>query len=128
MSEALVRKVDCVSLPVGDLEGALTFYRDKLGHELIWRSHSAVGLRIPESEAELVVHTEPRPAAAELKVASVPEAVERFVAAGGSRVSGPFEIQIGQCAVVADPWGNVLVLLDQSKGPLRVDADGNVIR
>ena len=38
----------------------------------------------------------------------------------------PFDIQIGRCVVVEDPWGNTLVLLDGSKGTLKTDADGNV--
>jgi hypothetical protein len=42
-------------------------------------------------------------------------------------VAGPFDIQIGLCAVVADPWGNVLVLLDTSKGLLQVDENKRVI-
>jgi hypothetical protein len=40
---------------------------------------------------------------------------------------GPFEIRIGLCAVVMDPWDNVLVLLDASKGLLEVDENRNVV-
>ncbi len=127
MTVPLIRKVDCVSLPVGDLAEALAFYRDQLGHALVWRTSSAAGLRLPESEAELVLHTEARPAATELLVEAVPEAVSRFRSAGGTLVAGPFDIQIGRCAVVCDPWGNHLVLLDMSKGPLRTDPQGNVL-
>ena len=47
--------------------------------------------------------------------------------AGGMVLKGPFEIQIGLCAVVADPWDNVLVILDTSKGTLRVDKNKRVI-
>ena len=128
MTTPLIRKVDCVSLPVRDLAEAVSFYRDRLGHELIWRTGRAVGLRLPETDAELVLHTEAtRPPAAELLVTAVPEAVARFTEAGGTLALGPFEIQIGRCAVVRDPWGNHLVLLDMSKGALHTDADGNVI-
>ena len=127
MSSPLIESVDCVSLPVGDLDEALVFYRDRLGHELVWRMPAAIGLRLPNSEAELVLHTEDRPAQVELKVASVPEALGRFVAAGGSIIEGPFEIAIGLCALVADPSGNHLVLLDTSKGLLETDDQGNVI-
>jgi catechol 2,3-dioxygenase-like lactoylglutathione lyase family enzyme len=112
---------------VSDLAAALAFYRDRLGHPLVWRTPSAAGLRLPESDAELVLHTEPRPAAAELLVEAVSDAVSRFLNAGGTLVSGPFDIQVGKCAVVRDPWGNALVLLDLSKGLLRTDADGNVL-
>ena len=34
----LFGKVDCLSIPVPDLDAALTFYSANLGHELIWRS------------------------------------------------------------------------------------------
>jgi catechol 2,3-dioxygenase-like lactoylglutathione lyase family enzyme len=61
MDGGLIRKVDCVCLPVGDLDEAVAFYRDRLGHQPLWSSDTAAGLRLPESDAELVVHTEPRP-------------------------------------------------------------------
>jgi lactoylglutathione lyase len=126
MSSPLIRKVDCISLPVASLDEALAFYRDQLGHRLIWRTASACGLGLPGSDTELVLHTENRPPAAELLVESVIEAVARFQRAGGAVISGPFDIQIGRCAVVADPWGNRLVFLDISKGLLQTDAQGNV--
>jgi predicted enzyme related to lactoylglutathione lyase len=124
---ALFRKVDCHSIPVADLDAALAFYRDGLGHELIWRDDSAAGLRLPDSDAELVLHTEKRPIETDLLVASVPAAISRFVEAGGKVVAGPFEIRIGLCAVIEDPWHNRLVILDSSKGYLRTDAQRNVI-
>ena len=127
MMVGLIRKVDCVSMPVADLSAAVVFYRDKLGHDLIWRSDTQAGFRMPDTETELVVHTEPRPAASELLVQSVPSAVRQVVEAGGTLVTDPFDIAIGQCAEVSDPWGNTLVLLDMSKGPLKTDSDGNVI-
>ena len=65
---------------------------------------------------------------ANLTVASVDEAVARIAAAGGRVLARPFDIPIGRCAVVADPWGNRLVVLDNSKGLLVTDADGWVVR
>ena len=50
-----------------------------------------------------------------------------LTSAGGSIVSGPFDIKIGKCVVVADPWGNRLVLLDSTKGLLKTNNTGNVI-
>jgi predicted enzyme related to lactoylglutathione lyase len=124
---ALFRKVDCHSIPVADLDAALAFYRDRLGHELIWRDDSAAGLRLPDSDAELVLHTDKRPIETDLLVASVPAAISRFVEAGGKVVAGPFEIRIGWCAMIEDPWQNRLVILDSSKGCLQTDAEGKVI-
>lgn len=124
---ALLRKVDCVRLYVPDLEAGLAFYRDRLGHELIWRTKFAAGLRLPESEAELVIQTEDRRQEVDLLVDSADEAARFIEAAGGKITVPPFDIQIGRCVVVEDPWGNPLVLLDASKGLLATDADGNVI-
>lgn len=53
----LLRKVDCVQLPVPDLEGGLAFYRHRLGHELLWRTETAAGLRLGDSDSELVLQT-----------------------------------------------------------------------
>ena len=55
------------------------------------------------------------------------QATARFVAAGGTILVPPFDIQIGRCVVVADPWANRLVLLDTSKGLLITDEAGNII-
>ena len=124
---ALIRKVDCVRLYVPDLEAGLSFYRDRLGHELIWRTATAAGLRLPESEAELVLQTEDPRQEVDLLVHSAEAAAKFIEQAGGKVIVPPFDIQIGRCVVLADPWGNPLVLLDASKGLLKTDADGNVI-
>ena len=84
-------------------------------------------MRLPDSDAELVLQTEERPIETDLLVAPVPAAISRFVEAGGKVVAGPFEIRIGLCAVIEDPWHNRPVILDSSKGYLRTDAEGNVI-
>jgi predicted enzyme related to lactoylglutathione lyase len=126
MSEPLFRKIDCLQLPVPDIEAGLAFYRDRLGHELIWRTPTAAGLRMPETEAEIVIQTERPQLEANLLVSSADEAAKRVEKAGGAIVAGPFEIQIGRCVLVRDPWGNALVLLDGSKGRLVTDEAGNV--
>jgi lactoylglutathione lyase len=125
--EALFQKIDCIRIFVPDLESGLTFYRDALGHELIWRTEDAVGLRLAEGETEIVLHTEKMHLEVDVKVRSADQAAERIKTAGGKIVAGPFDIQIGRCVVVADPWGNELVLLDTTKGLLKTDANGNVI-
>ena len=124
---ALFRKVDCVRLYVPDLEAGLAFYRDRLGHDLIWRTKTAIGLRLPESDAELVLQTEDQRQEVDLLVDSADAAAEQVEQAGGKVIVPPFNIQIGRCVVLEDPWGNPLVLLDTSKGLLKTDTDGNVI-
>ena len=106
MTPPLFRKVDCLSIPVPDLDAAVAFYSANLGHELIWRSRTAAGLRLPASNAEMVLHTQDRPMETDLAVDSVPEALTRFTAAGGTTCS---------------------VMFDASKGPLRLDENKRVI-
>ncbi len=127
MIEPLFQKIDCLQIPVPDLEAGLAFYRDRLGQELIWRTGTAAGLRMPDSDAELVIQTERPWVEANLKVASADEAAKCIEEAGGRVVIAPFDIQIGRCVVVSDPWGNRLVLLDMSKGRLVTDEAGNVV-
>jgi predicted enzyme related to lactoylglutathione lyase len=122
----LIHKVDCVQFHVPDLEAGLAFYRDCLGHELIWRTGTAAGLRLPDSEAEIVIQTERQETETDLLVESADEAARWIEQAGGKIVVPPFDIQIGRCVLVADPWGNTMVLLDASKGMLKTDAAGNV--
>jgi hypothetical protein len=54
----LFRDIDCLEMPVPDLEVGLAFYRDALGHQLIWRTDTAAGLRLAGEAAELVLQTE----------------------------------------------------------------------
>jgi predicted enzyme related to lactoylglutathione lyase len=126
-SEPLARKIDCVRLYVPELDSGLAFYRDQLGHELIWRTECSAGLRMPETDAEIVLQTEDKVQEIDLKVESVEAAAARFKEAGGKLLMLPFDIQIGRAVVVQDPWGNQFVLLDASKGLLVTDAGGNVI-
>ena len=127
MPDPLLRKVDCLRIPVPDIESGLAFYRDRLGHELLWRTESSAGLRMPDTDAEIVIQTERPEAEVNLLVQSAEKAAELIVEAGGRIVGGPFDIRIGRCAVVQDPWGKRLVVLDMSKGRLVTDAEGNVV-
>jgi predicted enzyme related to lactoylglutathione lyase len=123
----LFKKIDCYGIPVGDLEAAVTFYSVGLGHELKWRTATAAGLRLPDSDTELVLNTEYPDLETDLLVESVDLAVDRFVQAGGKLVKPPFDIAVGRCAIVEDPWGNHLVMLDLSRGLFVTDADRSVM-
>ena len=127
MPDPLLRKVDCLRIPVPDIESGLAFYRDRLGHALLWRTETSAGLKMPDTDAEIVIQTERPEAEVNLLVQSAEKAAELIVEAGGRIVEGPFDIRIGRCAVVQDPWGNRLVVLDMSKGRLVTDAEGNVV-
>lgn len=131
-AEPLLRKVDAVTIPVPDLDIGLRFYRDQLGHEIRWRNDALgqVGLGLPDSDSEIVLATRQSAAGRAYEpnwlVSSADEAAEIIVAAGGRLVVGPEDIPVGNLVVAEDPFGNVLVLLDLSKGRYVVDQTGRV--
>jgi predicted enzyme related to lactoylglutathione lyase len=129
MTTGLFENLDCLGVQVPDIDVALEFYQGKLGQRLLWRTPTSAGLAFAQAGEmpELVLHTDPWPIAAAIKVRSVKDAIEHFVRAGGTIVERPSEIAIGLLAVVADPWGNHLVLLDATKGRLKTDAEQNVV-
>jgi predicted enzyme related to lactoylglutathione lyase len=53
-------------------------------------------------------------------------AAEVFDANGGRVLVGPADIPIGRLAIVEDPFGNRLVLLDSTKGIYDTDGSGAV--
>jgi lactoylglutathione lyase len=79
-----------------------------------------------ESTSELVLHTEIGPET-DLLVDDVRAAFSRLVEAGAKVIREPYEIQIGLCAALDDPWGNRFVIVDLSKGLLRTDEEMNVV-
>jgi predicted enzyme related to lactoylglutathione lyase len=123
----LIQKIDAVTVPVPDLDSGLRFYRDSLGHELRWRHDDIgqAGLGLPASDTEIVLTTrheyEPN-----WLVPSADEAARVIQAAGGRVITEPFDIPVGRVSVAADPFGNVLVLLDLSKGRYITDDTGRV--
>jgi predicted enzyme related to lactoylglutathione lyase len=127
MDPPLLRKVDAVTVAVPDLDAGLAFYGGVLGHPLLWRNddigQAAVALR--EGDTEIVLTTahgyEPN-----WLVDSADDAAAAVAAGGGRIISPPADIPVGRVAVVADPFGNVLVLVDLSTGRYRTGADGTV--
>jgi hypothetical protein len=107
------------------LTPGLGFCRDRLGHELRWRNDAIgqAGLGLRGSETEIVLATRQKYEPNWL-VSSADEAAEVIVAAGGRVVAGPEDIAVGRLVAAEDPFGNVLVLLDLSKGHYLTDDTG----
>jgi predicted enzyme related to lactoylglutathione lyase len=80
-----------------------------------------------ESESEIVIQTSRKTQETDLLVESVDSALVTLVDAGAEVMVPTFDIQVGRCAVVLDPWGNRLVILDLSKGVLLTDSEGKVV-
>lgn len=117
----MLRKIDCVMIRVGDLDRAVAYYMRVFGLRRAWTRPSQVGMRMPETDAEIVLHTEDdllSPAEVHYLVDDVTQAAAHFRANGCRVLVEPFDIEIGKCAVIEDPFGTRINILDMTKGPL----------
>jgi lactoylglutathione lyase len=115
----MLRKIDCVMIRVEDVETAAAFYTKVFGLHRHWSGDSSIGLDFPESDAEIVLHCDPNiPSSVEVYylVDDVVAAVGRYAAEGCKVEVAPFDITIGKCAVIRDPFGTRLCILDLTKG------------
>lgn len=87
----LFRKFGCLQIPVPDAEAGLAFYRDALGHALIWRTDTSASLRIANSRTEIVIQTERPQLEANLTVRSADAAVHAIVRARGNILQSDME-------------------------------------
>lgn len=119
----VLRAVDCITVPVPDLDSGLAFYRDALGHQPLWRNDEVgqAAVALPDGDTELVLTTREHYGPGWL-VDSADDAAETIRSAGGRIVSEACDIPVGRLAVAADPFGNLLVLLDLSKGRYPTDS------
>jgi predicted enzyme related to lactoylglutathione lyase len=114
----MLRMIDCVMVRVGDLDDAADFYARVFGLRRLWRDETALGLGMPDTPSEIVLHTmdlPPEPAVYYL-VDDVTAAVVTFRDRGCAVRTPPFDIAVGKCAVLDDPYGNGVGILDLSKG------------
>jgi predicted enzyme related to lactoylglutathione lyase len=104
---------------VDDLAVATEFYGRVFGLRPLWHDETSVGMGMPETDTEVVLHTMDLPPDRSVYylVDSVPAAVAAAQQAGCAVSEAPFDITIGKVAVLLDPFGNTVCLLDMSKGP-----------
>jgi len=120
MKMTVFRKIDCVMIHVDDLEAATSYYINVFGLRPNWRDETSVGLRLPETDAEIVLHCEPdipENVAVHYLVDDVVAAVQFLQQQGCTVLTEPFDIVIGKCAAIKDPFGTQLYILDMTKGP-----------
>jgi predicted enzyme related to lactoylglutathione lyase len=123
----MLKKIDCVMIRVDDVETAVRYYSDVFGLCPLWRDETSVGLGLPDTDAEIVLHCNPDvPAQVEVYylVDDVASTVRIFEQRGCQVLNGPFEIPIGKGAVITDPFGTRLCILDMTKGPRKPIHDG----
>ena len=121
-----LKKIDAVLHRVGDIDEAIRFYVDVLGLRLGWREDSMAGLLFPGNDSELVLHIDdslPNPNIS-FQVEDVDDFVEEYREKGYNVLVEPFDIRCGMCAVLSDPYGNGIEVMDLTKfdGIPRFDA------
>ena len=102
---------------VRDLDASAKFYVEVLGLKQVWKDAQMIGFVFPESDSEIVIHTlsdVPNPDFSFL-VDDVEEFVKEFKRKGYNVCKEPFEVRPGKFAVLSDPDGNLISIIDLSK-------------
>jgi catechol 2,3-dioxygenase-like lactoylglutathione lyase family enzyme len=111
-------KIDNIMYRVTDLEAAARFYAS-LGLREKWRDgdRQMIGFVFPHSDSELVIHTDPT--IPEYDYSFLVDDVERFCgefAERGLRVQmEPIDVRPGKYAVLLDPDGNRIPIIDLTR-------------
>ncbi len=124
----MLRKIDCIMIRVDDVEAAAAYYAQVFGLRPQWSGDDAIGLVFPETDAEIVIHRDPdipSPVEVHYLVDDVVAAVAHYTAQGCLVLVAPFDITIGKCAVIRDPFGTRLCILDMTKGPRLLNLTGS---
>ena len=113
-NNGIFKSIDCYLLFVPDLEKGIKLYSEKLGHEMLWKRDDSAGLKMPDSNTEIVLSTS-LPPETDLLVESTDETVEKLLAEDFKLLLKPFDIPVGRFAAMLDPFGNKISFLDLSK-------------
>jgi predicted enzyme related to lactoylglutathione lyase len=114
-----VRKVDAVMHLVDDIYNADDFYENVMGLRRGWTDdeNKMIGMLFPDNDTELVLHMNknlPNPNVS-FQVEDVMAYVEEYKSKGYRVLEEPFNIRCGKCAVLEDPYGNGVEVMDLTK-------------
>lgn len=112
-------KIDSIMFHVSNLDESARFYRNILGLRQIWsdQEQGMIGFSLQESDSEIVIHSDPNlpnPSFSFL-VRNVDKFCDAYQKKGYRIVTEPFEVRCGKYAVLADPDGNELPIIDLTK-------------
>lgn len=112
-------KIDSIMFYVSDLEKSAKFYESILGLKIGWTDEEErmIGFLLPENSSEIVIHNDPdlpNPSFSFL-VRDVEKFCDDYKKKGYRLVKEPFEVRCGKFAVLADPDGNELPIIDLTK-------------
>jgi lactoylglutathione lyase len=98
------------------------------GLHLRWSGDGSIGLGFQETDAEIVLHCDPNipsPIEVHYLVDDVLATVADYAAKGCQVLAAPFDITIGKCAVIRDPFGTRICILDMTKGARPLNLAGS---
>jgi predicted enzyme related to lactoylglutathione lyase len=115
----MLKKIDCVMIRVDDVAAGEKFYSEVFGLKTLWREDGSVGMALPETNAEIVLHNNaaiPHKVEVHYLVDNVVAAVKYYAENGCRVLVPPFDVLIGKCAVIRDPFDTTICLLDLTSG------------
>lgn len=115
----MFKKIDCVMVRVGDVAAGERFYSEVFGLKPLWREVGSVGMGLPQTDAEIVLHNSagiPHKVEVHYLVDDVVAAVKTYAEKGCRVLVQPFDVLIGKCAVIEDPFQTTICLLDLTSG------------
>jgi catechol 2,3-dioxygenase-like lactoylglutathione lyase family enzyme len=112
----MLNRVDRFLIRVPSLESAIAYYRDVLGLSLVHHDKRIANFKLADGTTELLLHVDPDlPAeAVYFLVDDVRDLYQRRDELKLQFISRPAPVSRGFRAVVKDPFGHVLMLLDRS--------------
>lgn len=112
-------KIDNIMHKVSDLQKAEKFYSEVLGLEKLWADEKAqmIGFKLEQSDSEIVITSDPNMPAFDWSflVEDVVVFVEDFKKQGYKIETEPVEARCGKYAVLLDPDGNKIPIIDLTK-------------
>ena len=104
---------------VKDLDKAANFYQEQFGLKKVWtdRERKQVGFIFPDSDSEIVIHTDPSIPNPDFSflVDDVVVFCEGYKRKGYKVIKEPFQVRPGKFAVLEDPDGNIIQIIDLTK-------------
>ena len=114
-----LKKIDAVLLKVNDLEKTAKYYTEVMGLKRGWtdKKNQMIGLIFPGNDTELVLHRDgnlPDPNVS-YQVDDVIEFIAYYKQQGYKVLVEPFDIRCGRCAILQDPEGHSVEIMDITK-------------
>lgn len=119
MSNTQLKKIDCIMYCVTDLEEAAKFYEEVLGLKRGWldQKEEMIGFLLPDNDSEIVLHKDtslPNPNIS-FQVENVEQFCNYYLNKGYEVELEPIEVRCGKYAVILDPDGNKIPIIDLTK-------------